>query len=101
MARALATYWWRGPETVAAGFDRPDTPFAEWDAVSQDRGASSGSPATMRTRASVLAVTGSPADRDLSLELPGYETAFRAFAPRVRLAAPLTGDAAARCRRRS
>ena len=35
VARALATYWFRGPETVAAGFDRPDAPFAEWDALSQ------------------------------------------------------------------
>ena len=35
VARALVTYWLRGPETIAAGFDRPDTPFAEWDALSQ------------------------------------------------------------------
>ena len=94
VARALATYWWRGPETVAAGFDRPDTPFAEWDTVSQYR--------------RVIAVAGhdaharigprgnwEPGDRDVSLKLPGYETAFRAFAARVRLPAPPTGIATA------
>jgi len=37
VARALVTYWLRGPETITAGFDRPDTPFAEWDALSQYR----------------------------------------------------------------
>ena len=34
-----------------------------------------------------------PGDRDVSLALPGYETAFRAFSVRVRLEAVLTGDA--------
>jgi hypothetical protein len=92
VARALATYWWRGPETVAAGFDRPDAPFAEWDTVAQYR--------------RVIGVAGhdaharigprgnwEPGDSDVSLRLPGYETAFRAFAVRVRLPAGLTGDA--------
>jgi hypothetical protein len=91
--RAMTTYWWRGPETVAAGFDRPDTPFAEWDTVSQYR--------------RVIGVAGHDAharigprgnwesgDRDLSVKMPGYETAFRAFAVRVRLADPPVGDAA-------
>ena len=91
--RAFATYWWRGPETVAAGFDRPDAPFAEWDTLAQDR--------------RVLAVAGhdaharigprgnwEPGDRDVSLKVPGYETAFRAFAVRVRVPSPFTGDAA-------
>ena len=93
VARALATYWWRGPETVAAGFDRPDTPFAEWDAVSQYRRVIGLAGHDAHAR---IGPRGNwePGDRDLSLELPGYETAFRAFAPRVSLAAPLTGDAA-------
>jgi hypothetical protein len=34
-----------------------------------------------------------PGDRDVSLKVPGYESAFRAFAVRVRLNAPPTGDA--------
>ena len=92
VARALFTYWWRGPETVVAGFDRPDAPFGEWDTVAQYR--------------RVIGVAGhdaharigprgnwEPGDNDVSLKIPGYETAFRAFAVRVRLPAPLTGDA--------
>jgi hypothetical protein len=93
VARALATYWWRGPETVAAGFDRPDTPFAEWDTVSQYRRVIGlpGHDAHAR-----IGPRGNwePGDRDVSVRLPGYETAFRAFAARVSLATPLTGDAA-------
>jgi hypothetical protein len=93
VARALVTYWWRSPETVAAGFDRPDTPFAEWDTVAQYRRVIGlpGHDAHAR-----IGVRGNwePGDRDVSLKLPGYETAFRAFAARVSLAAPLSGDAA-------
>jgi hypothetical protein len=92
VARALATYWWRGPETVAAGFDRPDTPFAEWDTVSQYRRvigvAGHDAHARMGPRGNW-----EPGERDLSLKLPGFETAFRTFAERVHLAAPLTGNA--------
>jgi hypothetical protein len=93
VARALGTYWWRGPETVAAGFDRPDTPFAEWDTVSQYRRVVGLPGHDVHAR---IGPRGNwePGDRDLSMKLPGYETAFRAFAARVSLAAPLTGDAA-------
>jgi len=93
LLRALATYWWRGPETIAAGFERPDTPFTEWDTLAQYR--------------RVIGVAGhdaharigpggnwEPGERDLSLRLPGYETAFRTFAVRVRLQSSLSGDAA-------
>ena len=67
VARALATYWWRGPETVAAGFDRPDTPFAEWDAVSQYRRVIGLAGHDAHAR---IGPRGNwePGDRDLSLE---------------------------------
>jgi hypothetical protein len=92
VARALATYWWRSPETVAAGFDRPDTPFAEWDTVSQYRRVIGLAGHDAHAR---IGPRGNwePGDRDLSAKLPGYETAFRAFAVRVSLMTPLTGDA--------
>jgi hypothetical protein len=93
VARALFTYWWRSPETVAAGFDRPDTPFAEWDTVSQYRRVI-GLPGHDAHARIGLRGNWEPGDRDVSVKLPGYETAFRAFAARVWLATPLTGDAA-------
>jgi hypothetical protein len=93
VARALITYWWRSPETIAAGFDRPDTPFAEWDTVSQYRRVI-GLPGHDAHARIGLRGNWEPGDRDVSMKLPGYETAFRAFAARVSLAAPLSGDAA-------
>ena len=92
VARALATYWFRGPETVAAGFDRPDAPFAEWDTLSQYRRVIGLAGHDAHAR---IGPRGNwePGDRDASVEMPGYETAFRAFAIRVRLSAPATGDA--------
>ena len=92
VARALVTYWWRSPETVTAGFDRPDTPFAEWDTVSQYRRVIGLAGHDAHAR---IGPRGNwePGDRDLSVQLPGYEVAFRAFAVRVSLEAPLTGDA--------
>ena len=92
VARALVTYWWRSPETVTAGFDRPDTPFAEWDTVSQYRRVIGLAGHDAHAR---IGPRGNwePGDRDLSVQLPGYEAAFRAFAVRVSLEAPLTGDA--------
>jgi hypothetical protein len=92
VARALVTYWLRGPETIAAGFDRPDTPFAEWDALSQYRRVIGVAGHDAHARIG-LRGNWEPGDRDVSLALPGYETAFRAFSVRVRLASPPTGDA--------
>jgi hypothetical protein len=92
VARALVTYWLRGPETITAGFDRPDTPFAEWDALSQYRRVIGVAGHDAHARIG-LRGNWEPGDRDVSLALPGYETAFRAFSLRARLAVPPTGDA--------
>jgi PHP domain-containing protein len=92
VARALVTYWLRGPETITAGFDRPDTPFAEWDALSQYRRVIGVAGHDAHARIG-LRGNWEPGDRDVSLALPGYETAFRAFSLRARLAVSPTGDA--------
>ena len=92
VARALVTYWLRGPETITAGFDRPDTPFAEWDALSQYRRVIGVAGHDAHARVG-LRGNWEPGDRDVSLALPSYETAFRAFSLRARLDVPPTGDA--------
>jgi hypothetical protein len=92
VARALVTYWLRGPETITAGFDRPDTPFAEWDALAQYRRVIGVAGHDAHARVG-LRGNWEPGDRDVSLALPSYETAFRAFSLRARLAVPPTGDA--------
>jgi hypothetical protein len=99
LARALAAYWLRAPETIASLFDRPGRTLARWDALSKRR--------------RVVAIAGhdaharigprgdwEPADGGYSLRLPSYRAAFRAFSLVVELDAPLStrdaaGDAAA------
>jgi hypothetical protein len=99
LARALAAYWLRAPETIASLFDRPDRTLARWDALSKRR--------------RVVAIAGhdaharigprgdwEPADGGYSLRLPSYRAAFRAFSLVAELDAPLSrhdaaGDAVA------
>jgi hypothetical protein len=91
LARALATYFVRPPESIASLFDRPAT-LERWDAL------------TRRRR--VIAVAGhdaharigrdpaeEPAAGEYALRLPSYAAVFRTFAQRVRLDEPATGDA--------
>jgi len=89
LARALAAYWLRAPETIVSLFDRPGRTLARWDALSKRR--------------RVVAVAGhdaharvgprgdwEPADGGYSLRLPSYAAAFRAFSLAVDLDEPLS-----------
>jgi predicted metal-dependent phosphoesterase TrpH len=91
--RSLLTYWLRSPETIASLFDRPASVLARWDALAERRPviAVAGQDAHAR-----IGARGNwePADRDVSLRVPSYEAAFRAFALRVGVKRR-TGDAAA------
>lgn len=87
LARALVTYWFRGPESLATTFSRPAATLARWDRL------------TAASR--VVAIAASDAHARLPLErgaepgegpslaVPSYESSFRAMATRVLLSAPL------------
>jgi hypothetical protein len=93
IARALATYLFRAPESLATLLDRPSAVLEQWDRLSLSR------------RVLAIAATDAHArlgfsqrtDPDMSavhVPLPGYETTFRAFSNHVVLDAPLSGSAA-------
>lgn len=97
LARALATYPFRAPETLAALLDRPADILARWDAL----GARRRMPALAAADAHARFGFGRQADPDTSawhVPLPGYEASFRAFANRVQLRRPWTGEPAADAR---
>jgi len=91
IAGAVASYLFRGPEAIASLFDRPQV-LSRWDAATRRRRviALAGHDAHARIG---LRGNWEPGTGDYSLALPSYEAAFRAFAMRVRLATPPTGDA--------
>lgn len=93
IARALATYLFRAPQSMATLLDRPDAVLAQWDRLAQQR------------RVIAIAATDAHArlgfsqrtDPDVSaihLPMPGYTATFRAFSNHVVLDAPLSGQAA-------
>jgi hypothetical protein len=92
LLRAFTTYWVRGPETIAALFDAGPV-FETWDRLAARRPvvALAGHDAHARVG---LGGNWEPEQGDIALELPGYESAFRAFGVRARLDRPFTRDAA-------
>ena len=93
IARALATYLFRAPESLATLLDRPSAVLEQWDRLGLSR------------RVLAIAATDAHArlgfsqrtDPDMSavhVPLPGYGTTFRAFSNHVVLDAPLSGSAA-------
>ena len=94
LTRALTSYLFRAPESMAALLDRPSVVMQQWDRLQASR--------------RVFAIAGidahawlgygqdAAADTDgFHLPLPGYEATFRTFSNHVVLNAPLTGNAAA------
>src|SRR6478735_3440648 len=95
ITRALLTYFFRAPESMARLLDRSDVLMRQWDGLASERRVISlaGSDAHAR-----LGLRNQRADPDMSsmhLPLPGYEASFRVFSNRVELRSPLSGDAAA------
>lgn len=85
LARALAGYWWRAPETIASLFDRPDTLLARWDALLRRRPVVgvAGHDAHARIGARGTWDGAPDAAERYSLRLPSYEAAFRTFSTNV------------------
>ena len=98
IARALATYLFRAPESMATLLDRPAAVLAQWDRIGQQR--------------RVIAIAGTDAharlgfsqrtDPDVSaihVPVPGYTATFRTFSNHVVLDAPFSGNAGEDARR--
>ena len=94
IARALTTYLFRAPESMATLLDRPVAVLAQWDRILQRRRvlAVAGSDAHARLGSSQRT---DPDGSAIHLPLPGYSATFRAFSNHVVLDAPLSGAAAA------
>ena len=88
LARMLVTYWFRSPESIAALFDRPATALARFDALSRRRHLATLAGHDAHARVG-LRGNWEPREGDWSLRLPSYRAAFRAFANRVQVTAPL------------
>jgi hypothetical protein len=92
LARAFATYWFRGPESIVAMFDRPVVTLARWNQLT----------AQQRT----VGIAGNDAHARLPLEpgaepgdgpalgVPSYESSFRAMSVGVRVPGALGRTAA-------
>ena len=94
IARALATYVLRAPESMASLLDRPAAVLEQWDRISQQRRV----PAIAGTDAHARLGLNQRTDPDVSAiyaPLPGYIATFRTFSNHVVLDAPFSGDAAA------
>lgn len=97
IARVLLTYWLRAPQALATLLDRPDAVLKQWDALAATRRIVGLAGTDAHARLGFRQRT----DPDVSavhLPVPSYEASFRAFANRVVLAAPFSGDASADAR---
>ena len=93
IARALATYLFRAPESLATLLDRPSAVLEHWDRLGLSRRV----PVIAGTDAHARLGFSQRTDPDMSavhVPLPGYETTFRAFSNHVVLDAPWSGRAA-------
>lgn len=94
IARALVTYFFRAPESMATLLDRPASVMEQWDRLAQERrivglaGSDAHARLGYRQRSDPDAGT-------LHVRLPGYAPAFRTFSNHVVLDAAFSGDAAA------
>lgn len=98
LLRALLTYPWRKPETLAALFDRPAEPLRTWDALNSQRRvvALAAGDAHANLGVGSDADTGGPSA--LHLAMPSYEQVFRTFSvalPAIRLRGDAATDAQA------
>jgi hypothetical protein len=92
IARALISYFFRGPESMARLLDRPVSVLRKWDelAVKRKIVALAGADAHARLG---FRQGPDPDTSSIHVRLPGYEESFRTFSNHVVIEAPLTGDA--------
>jgi hypothetical protein len=94
VARALATYFFRAPQSMAALLDRPDAVMRQWDRLTTTRKVIGLAGADAHARLGFRQRT-DPDASSFHLPVPSYESSFRAFSNHVVLDAPLSGDAGA------
>jgi hypothetical protein len=94
VARALATYGLRAPESMGTLLDRPAAVLAQWDALTATRPVFTLAGIDAHARLG-LRQRSDPDTSPLHLPLPGYEASFRVLSNHVVLDAPFSGDAAA------
>jgi hypothetical protein len=98
LVRAILTYPWRKPETLAALFDRPVEPLRTWDALNSRRRVIALAAADAHAN---LGMGNDSDDEDrsaLPLAIPAYEEVFRTFSvglPAIRLSGDAVTDAQA------
>ena len=95
LARALFTFPFRPPETLARLLDRSDTILRRWDAMTARRQVVAVAAGDAHARLGIR--SGEPTDNSLALPLPSYESVFRAMSIAVS-PVMLGGDAAADAR---
>jgi hypothetical protein len=91
LGRALLTYPFRHPETLAGLLDRPEPALRQWDILTAQRPVVALAAADAHARIALR--SGEPDDASPALHLPSYESMFRTF---TIAASPLTlaGNAA-------
>ena len=92
LLRALASYPFRRPETLAALLDRPDGVLRRWDVLTARRRVVAVAASDAHARIGLR--SGEPDDDAPALHLPSYEAMFRTLSITV-TGVSLTGDAAA------
>ena len=91
--RSLATYLFRPAETITALLNRPSFELAQWDRQAARRPVIGLAAHDAHARMGLRGV-GEPYDGVVALRVPSYEAMFKAFSNVVRIAHPLSGDAA-------
>jgi hypothetical protein len=92
ITRALMSYLFRAPESMAALLDRPSAVLDEWDRLTASRRVFA--IAGIDAHASLGLGRGTDPDGGAAhLPIPGYEATFRTFSNHVALDTPWSGDA--------
>ncbi|HLG59417.1 MAG TPA: CehA/McbA family metallohydrolase [Vicinamibacterales bacterium] len=97
LARALLTYPFRAPETLATFLDRPQEALQRWDRLTTRRPTVAVAAADAHARIG-LRGGGDPYEDRLSVHIPGYEQVFRTLSialPNVTFSANASADARA------
>jgi hypothetical protein len=95
IARALLTYPFRRPETLAALLDRPEDALRHWDELTTKHPVVGLAAVDAHARIPLTSL-GDPYDNRISLPIPGYEQSFRTFSvglPGVTLTGEAKADA--------